>query len=223
MKHPGTLLKSLLFVVAFAIALPQLSPAAQTQACPPKKARPGFGPFFSGLFKKSDRGPSSRPSRDSRRVMAGATVRLSDVYGGAIPISKGSAVKINGMEMRSGVASRFGQGVGNPGGRSAFTNENLKAIGAGSGPLHTYCAVPAFKAGYKSAYWANKPILVIHGNRAIVCRAVDKGPYTKGRVLDMSKNTAELIGIGRKQGIGKVTMALARPGIPVGVPFFISQ
>lgn len=40
----------------------------------------------------------------------------------------------------------------------------------------------------------------------------DRGPYVKGRIIDLSPSTAEKIGIEREQGIGKVEVA------PIAVP-----
>lgn len=40
----------------------------------------------------------------------------------------------------------------------------------------------------------------------------DRGPYVKGRIIDLSPSTAEKIGIDRKEGIGQVEVA------PIAVP-----
>lgn len=40
----------------------------------------------------------------------------------------------------------------------------------------------------------------------------DRGPYVKGRIIDLSPATAEKIGIGRQEGIGQVEVA------PIAVP-----
>lgn len=49
------------------------------------------------------------------------------------------------------------------------------------------------------------------GQSAVV-NIEDRGPYVKGRIIDLSPSTAEKIGIGRKEGIGKVEVA------PIAVP-----
>jgi len=48
--------------------------------------------------------------------------------------------------------------------------------------------------------------------RSAVVKIEDRGPYVKGRIIDLSPSTAEKIGIGRKEGIGKVEVA------PITVP-----
>lgn len=49
------------------------------------------------------------------------------------------------------------------------------------------------------------------GQSAVV-NIEDRGPYVKGRIIDLSPSTAEKIGIGREQGIGQVEVA------PIAVP-----
>jgi len=49
------------------------------------------------------------------------------------------------------------------------------------------------------------------GQSAVV-NIEDRGPYVKGRIIDLSPSTAEKIGIDREEGIGKVEVA------PIAVP-----
>jgi rare lipoprotein A len=43
--------------------------------------------------------------------------------------------------------------------------------------------------------------------RSAVVRIRDRGPYVKGRIVDLSPSTARKIGISRKQGLAKVEVA----------------
>jgi len=48
--------------------------------------------------------------------------------------------------------------------------------------------------------------------QSTVVNIEDRGPYVKGRIIDLSPSTAEKIGIDRKEGVGKVEVA------PIAVP-----
>src|SRR6185369_13816867 len=48
--------------------------------------------------------------------------------------------------------------------------------------------------------------------QSTVVNIEDRGPYVKGRIIDLSPATAEKIGIDREEGIGKVEVA------PIAVP-----
>ena len=52
----------------------------------------------------------------------------------------------------------------------------------------------------------------IETGQSTVVNIEDRGPYVKGRIIDLSPSTAEKIGIDRKEGIGTVEVA------PIAVP-----
>lgn len=49
-------------------------------------------------------------------------------------------------------------------------------------------------------------VTVRMAGRAIQCRVNDRGPWVKGRVIDLTQGAAKLLGLTWEQGIGKVTL-----------------
>ncbi len=46
----------------------------------------------------------------------------------------------------------------------------------------------------------------IKNKKSVIVKVNDRGPFAKGRIIDLSRHAAELIGITRKIGIGYVTV-----------------
>jgi len=53
----------------------------------------------------------------------------------------------------------------------------------------------------------NTRLRVTHGGRSIVCRVADRGPFIRGRIVDLSVNHARALGL---NGIGRVQVAVAQ-------------
>ncbi len=72
-------------------------------------------------------------------------------------------------------------------------------------PKKYTCAHPDFPL--------NTMLIIYRGDRAILCRANDRGPNKRtGRVLDLPPPAAAALGIDRKAGLGKVTVVRAQQG-----------
>lgn len=44
------------------------------------------------------------------------------------------------------------------------------------------------------------------GARAVQCRIIDRGPYVRGRIIDLTSGAARALGISWKQGLARVTV-----------------
>jgi|APAra7269096714_1048519.scaffolds.fasta_scaffold43632_1 rare lipoprotein A len=84
----------------------------------------------------------------------------------------------------SGVASFYGNEAGNKTASGARFNQN------------------AMTAAHRSLPFGTK-LRVTHGGRSVVVTVNDRGPFIKGRVLDLSKGAASAIGL-TSRGVGKV-------------------
>jgi len=84
----------------------------------------------------------------------------------------------------SGVASFYGNEAGNKTASGARFNQN------------------AMTAAHRSLPFGTK-LRVTHGSRSVVVTVNDRGPFIKGRVLDLSKGAASAIGL-TSRGVGKV-------------------
>ncbi len=178
----------------------------------------GFSSFAADLCRPQKKA-NGEWQADSGAASAtlGANGTFASIYGRTVVVSQGGSSTFQGLAVREGIASIFGgpndRGTG---GRSAFTHENLRKVGTGHAPADYFCALRI-----SNLKMANTPILVIYGNRAIACRLADKGPYAKGRMIDISPATARDVGVPHGQGTPKVKIAIGKPGTPIGVPFSI--
>jgi rare lipoprotein A len=84
----------------------------------------------------------------------------------------------------SGVASFYGNEAGNKTASGARFNQN------------------AMTAAHRSLPFGTK-LRVTHGGRSVVVTVNDRGPFIRGRVLDLSKGAASAIGL-TSRGVGKV-------------------
>ncbi len=84
----------------------------------------------------------------------------------------------------SGVASYYGNEAGNKTASGARFNQN------------------AMTAAHRSLPFGTK-LRVTHGGRSVVVTVNDRGPFIRGRVLDLSKGAASAIGL-TGRGVGKV-------------------
>jgi len=61
----------------------------------------------------------------------------------------------------------------------------------------------AMTAAHRSLPFGTK-LKVTHGGRSIVVTINDRGPFIKGRVLDLSTGAASAVGLTRAKGLGRV-------------------
>ena len=61
----------------------------------------------------------------------------------------------------------------------------------------------AMTAAHRSLPFGTK-LKVTHGGRSIVVTINDRGPFIKGRVLDLSTGAASAVGLTRAKGVGRV-------------------
>jgi rare lipoprotein A len=62
----------------------------------------------------------------------------------------------------------------------------------------------AMTAAHRSLPFGTK-LRVTHGGRSVVVTINDRGPFIKGRVLDLSTGAASAVGLTRAKGVGRVT------------------
>jgi len=94
-----------------------------------------------------------------------------------------------GRELGGGVASWYGPGFA---GRKTASGERFN---------------PAeYTAAHRTLPFGSK-VRVTHGERSVIVRINDRGPFHGGRVIDLSQAAAEDLGI-RGAGSGRVTLAL---------------
>lgn len=53
---------------------------------------------------------------------------------------------------------------------------------------------------------ARSMVTVRLAGKAVECRVNDRGPFVRGRVIDLSSAAARALGLSWKQGLGKVTL-----------------
>jgi rare lipoprotein A len=58
-------------------------------------------------------------------------------------------------------------------------------------------------AAHRSLPFGTK-LKVTHGSRSVVVTINDRGPFIKGRVLDLSTGAASAVGLTRAKGVGRV-------------------
>ncbi|MFH1341077.1 MAG: septal ring lytic transglycosylase RlpA family protein [Pseudomonadota bacterium] len=61
----------------------------------------------------------------------------------------------------------------------------------------------AMTAAHRSLPFGTK-LKVTHGSRSVVVTVNDRGPFIKGRVLDLSTGAASAVGLTRAKGVGRV-------------------
>lgn len=93
----------------------------------------------------------------------------------------------NGARAERCIASHYGKGDGLNGSRTANGEH-----------FNTH----AMTAAHRTRPFGSR-VRVTHGNRSVVVRITDRGPFVRGRCIDLSWAAARAIGIG---GIGRVTV-----------------
>lgn len=63
-----------------------------------------------------------------------------------------------------------------------------------------------FTAAHKTLKFGTR-VKVTHRNKSVVVRINDRGPFIKGRVIDLSRAAAKEIGL-KKRGVGKVSLKI---------------
>ena len=61
----------------------------------------------------------------------------------------------------------------------------------------------AMTAAHRSLPFGTK-LRVTHGGRSVIVTINDRGPFIKGRVLDLSTGAASAVGLTRAKGVGRV-------------------
>ncbi|MDP3690139.1 septal ring lytic transglycosylase RlpA family protein [Bradyrhizobium sp.] len=97
----------------------------------------------------------------------------------AVPPSSGSGRSFSGM------ASFYGNESGSKTASGQRFNQN------------------AMTAAHRSLPFGTK-LKVTHGGRSVVVTINDRGPFIKGRVLDLSTGAASAVGLTRAKGVGRV-------------------
>lgn len=63
-------------------------------------------------------------------------------------------------------------------------------------------------AAHKTLKFGTKvKVTNIKNGRSVIVTITDRGPFSKGRIVDLSEKAADIIGI-RKRGVGKVCMKI---------------
>jgi rare lipoprotein A len=62
----------------------------------------------------------------------------------------------------------------------------------------------AMTAAHRSLPFGTK-LRVTHGGRSVIVTINDRGPFIKGRVLDLSTGAASAVGLTRAKGVGRIT------------------
>lgn len=106
------------------------------------------------------------------------TATLLAAFGFACVVSSASALE--------GIASFYGNESGNQTASGERFNEN------------------ALTCAHRSLPFGTKLRVTFKG-RSVVCRVNDRGPFIKGRVLDLSTASARAVGLTDAIGIGHIT------------------
>lgn len=62
----------------------------------------------------------------------------------------------------------------------------------------------AMTAAHRTLPFGTK-LRVTHGGRSVIVTINDRGPFIKGRVLDLSTGAASAVGLTRAKGVGRIT------------------
>ncbi len=104
---------------------------------------------------------------------------------------------------RSGGAGSTSEGV------ASYYHESLAghrtASGARYDPNQDTCAHRTLRFG------AEVEIEDLRTGRTARCVINDRGPYVKGRIIDMSRSVAEKLGVYGKRGVAKVRVRVLKP------------
>jgi rare lipoprotein A len=106
------------------------------------------------------------------------------------------AAKSTGGDWRDANASIGGSGRGFSGMASFYGNESGSKTASGQRFNQN-----AMTCAHRSLPFGTK-LRVSHSGRSVVVTVNDRGPFVRGRVLDLSKGAARVLGLG---GVGRVT------------------
>lgn len=125
-------------------------------------------------------------------LCAGACVSTTDQTGSIGAGSQGAVAQENariavGPRIQTGAASWYGPGFG---GRRTASGESFQPS--------------AFTAAHRSLLFGTR-LRVVHlgTGRSVVVRVNDRGPFSRGRVIDLSQGAARAIGL---SGVGRVSL-----------------
>lgn len=93
-------------------------------------------------------------------------------------------------------------------GGASYYSDKLQGRPTASGELHDQNALTA--ASRDLPLGATAIVTNLENGKSVEVEIIDRGPYARGRVIDLSKRAASTIGIDRAQGIAQVRVE-ARP------------
>ena len=87
-------------------------------------------------------------------------------------------------------------------GGASYYSDKFQGRPTASGEPHDQNALTA--ASRDLPLGATAIVTNLENGKSVEVEIIDRGPYTRGRVIDLSKRAANTIGIGRAQGIAQV-------------------
>ena len=104
----------------------------------------------------------------------------------------------NWLNANASIAPSSGSGRSFSGMASFYGNESGSKTASGQRFNQN-----AMTAAHRSLPFGTK-LKVTHGSRSVVVTINDRGPFIKGRVLDLSTGAASAVGLTRAKGVGRV-------------------
>ena len=106
--------------------------------------------------------------------------------------------KASSLNANASIAPSSGSGRSFSGMASFYGNESGSKTASGQRFNQN-----AMTAAHRSLPFGTK-LKVTHGGRSVVVTINDRGPFIKGRVLDLSTGAASAVGLTRAKGVGRV-------------------
>jgi len=110
----------------------------------------------------------------------------------------GAKSKASLLNANAAIAPSSGSGRSFSGMASFYGNESGSKTASGQRFNQN-----AMTAAHRSLPFGTK-LKVTHGGRSVVVTINDRGPFIKGRVLDLSTGAASAVGLTRAKGVGRV-------------------
>ncbi|MCI5061286.1 MAG: septal ring lytic transglycosylase RlpA family protein [Alphaproteobacteria bacterium] len=73
-------------------------------------------------------------------------------------------------------------------------------------------------AAHKTLPFHTMVKLVFENGKSVIVRINDRGPYWKGRILDLNEVAAEKVGLTKKKGVGRGTLYKCRREVDIPLP-----
>ena len=97
-------------------------------------------------------------------------------------------------------------------GGASYYSDKFQGRPTASGELHDQNALTA--ASRDLPLGATATVTNLENGKSVEVEIIDRGPYARGRVIDLSKRAASTIGIGRAQGIAQVRVEASASAQP---------